>query len=90
MTDVNNCGALGYVCQKPGGLLPGPATCEQGVCKATCKVSFLELAGENPTWQCLNLKSGVNSCGAMDNVCQAKADDVDAALSTYTCANYEW
>ncbi|GAA5892852.1 hypothetical protein JCM5296_006023 [Sporobolomyces johnsonii] len=83
LTDSNNCGAIGQVCQFPHGY----GACVSGVCTvSSCMTGYYNVAGVCTS---LNLQTDVNNCGFVGNKCSFTlgAGTCSSGTCTYTSCN---
>jgi len=74
LTDVNNCGTCGNVCN----LLHASEVCTMGVCEvAACDPGFVDVNPNVPgcEYQCSPTNGGVEACDGVDNDCDGVVDD---------------
>jgi hypothetical protein len=80
LTDVNNCGTCGKKCTNPNG----NATCNNGVCSASCSAGSAD-CDKNPDNGCeVSTKDDVANCGACGKIC-GKQNTTTSACSNGSC-----
>ncbi|MEZ4432448.1 MAG: MopE-related protein [bacterium] len=86
LSDVNNCGRCGFVCELPDAT----PRCAEGTCRIdTCAPGYWDnngVAGDGCEYPCNLNNGGVEACNASDDDCDGRADEgIDLDLDPNNC-----